>query len=341
MRPFSFLIAPAACLWAFCAAAQGPADAGAAAFARAQKVGGSDYLWTANILCTPGEYAERFFSAGARPGIVNTMVGADQEVAPLKVFDNLYYVGTRQVGSWVLETREGLILIDALFPGMGASQIEPAMRALKLDPARIKYVLITHAAPDHWGSARYFQDRYKARVVMGAADWDFVYSRYPRTASTDDRPRRDIVVNADQTVTLGSANVTVVLAPGATPGSLSYIFPVQDHGRPHVAAVMGGIIMSAPTSIPERAGYVRSIEHWLDLATRAGADVELENHPFVGGQIAKLEVLRRASPGQPNPFLIGADAFTRFGTVLRECAAAGLARAQAGQERVPTTRPAR
>src|SRR5689334_17885686 len=33
-----------------------------------------------------------------------------QKVEPLKVFDNLYYVGFEQVGTWTLDTGAGLIL---------------------------------------------------------------------------------------------------------------------------------------------------------------------------------------------------------------------------------------
>jgi metallo-beta-lactamase class B len=46
------------------------------------------------------------------------------------------------------------------------------MKTLGLDPREIKYVLISHAHGDHDQGAALLQNRYGAKVVMGAADWD-------------------------------------------------------------------------------------------------------------------------------------------------------------------------
>ena len=57
-------------------------------------------------------------------------------IPPTPVFDNLNYVGHGQYGAWVLETSEGLILIDALDgPDEGRQYIEAGMAELGLDPA--------------------------------------------------------------------------------------------------------------------------------------------------------------------------------------------------------------
>src|SRR5580765_548345 len=94
-----------------------------------------------------------------------------QNVAPFKVFDNLYYVGVGYVGSWLITTNQGLILIDTL---EGADKEHPieAIRKLGFDPRNIKYVILTHYHLDHTAGAARIQELPGVRLVMGDADWD-------------------------------------------------------------------------------------------------------------------------------------------------------------------------
>jgi metallo-beta-lactamase class B len=277
-------------------------DPGLPYVSKAREVAGKDYAWTANMLCTRGEIVSSFFGGA-------TMRNADQDAPPTKVFDNLYYIGLRQVGMWVVRTPEGLILVDSLFPGMGATKVANDMRKLGLNPAKIKYVIITHGHADHYGGARYFQDRYGARVAMSAADWDFIEGQ---SGEADTKPKRDIALQDGQVITLGKMNITAVLTPGHTPGSMALVIPVTDHGAPHVAALWGGTMISAPASIANRERYIASVDHFLEFTRKAGVDVEIENHPFVGGQIAKMYLLSEHQQGASNPFVIGQE--TRAGS---------------------------
>ena len=52
--------------------------------------------------------------------------------------------------------------------------LEPGLRSLGMDPADIKYALITHGHWDHYGGARYLQERYGTRIGLSAADWDLL-----------------------------------------------------------------------------------------------------------------------------------------------------------------------
>ena len=100
---------------------------------------------------------------------------------PAKVFDNLYFVGGKLHSAWALTTKEGIILIDTIYPYNSEELIVGGMRKLGLDPKNIKYVLISHAHGDHIGGAEMLQTRYGARVVMGAPDWDAV-AKIPQLA---------------------------------------------------------------------------------------------------------------------------------------------------------------
>ena len=94
-----------------------------------------------------------------------------QNIAPFKVFDNLYYVGVGYVGSWLVTTNQGLILIDTL-EGAYTDQPIEGIRKLGFDPKDIKYVILTHYHLDHTAGAARIQELTGARLAMGDADWD-------------------------------------------------------------------------------------------------------------------------------------------------------------------------
>jgi len=93
---------------------------------------------------------------------------------PAKVFDNLYFVGTKYHSSWALTTSEGIILIDTLYDYASEEAIVAGLRKLGLDPAAVKYVIISHAMATHVGGAKAEQDRFGSRIVMGGPDWDSI-----------------------------------------------------------------------------------------------------------------------------------------------------------------------
>ena len=64
------------------------------------------------------------------------------------------------VGSWALNTSDGIILFDTLNNTEEAQRIiEGGMKTMGLDPTRIKYIVIMHGHADHFGGAKYLQDK--------------------------------------------------------------------------------------------------------------------------------------------------------------------------------------
>src|SRR5438477_11611528 len=91
-------------------------------------------------------------------------------IEPAKVFDNLYFVGSKIHSSWALTTSEGIILIDTLYDYNSEEAIVEGMKKLGLDPATVKYVIISYAHGDHVGVAKLMQDCFNSRIVMGGLD---------------------------------------------------------------------------------------------------------------------------------------------------------------------------
>ena len=155
---------------------------------------------------------------------------------PVKVFDNLYFVGMTEYSAWAVVTSQGIIVIDTIYNYSVEDEIVGGLKKLGFDPANIKYAIVSHAHTDHSGGARYLQDHFGTKIVLSAADWDLFESNTPEAA----RPKRDIVATDGYKLTLGDTTLTLHLTPGHTPGAISTIIPVKDQGRPHVVAEWGG-----------------------------------------------------------------------------------------------------
>jgi metallo-beta-lactamase class B len=246
-------------------------------------------------------------------------------VVPTKVFDNLYSVGQNAVSAWALDTDQGIILIDALNNTEEARDIiVPNLKALGLDPARIKYVIVTHGHGDHYGGAKYIQETFGARVVASAADWEMMEHPGPGPFAGLAPPKRDIVAKDDDRVTLGSTSVHLYVTPGHTPGVLSLIFPVSEKGVHHVAGLMGGSGGGQDSAAVHQ--QIRSLERWQALTRAAKVDVNITNHPSHMSANEKLALIRDGVPGDANPFIYGSRRYQRFVQVINECSRVQLAR---------------
>jgi len=237
---------------------------------------------------------------------------------PVKVFDNLYYLGERMLhgaspSAWAVTTSEGIILIDTMFEDSMQALIVGGLEKLNLDPASIKYIIISHGHGDHVNGAKYLQDTYQSRVIIGAPDWATVDNPNFRGP----RPRRDIEGVDGQEVTLGDTTITLHLTPGHTAGTLSMLIPVQDGERTHLAALWGGTGMQFSAE-----EYNRSAVRFREIVTNAGADVILSTHPQLDKSDIKLPMMAKRQPGDPHPWVVGNEVVRNYMTVAAECSAA-------------------
>jgi metallo-beta-lactamase class B len=239
--------------------------------------------------------------------------------APAKIFDNLAIVGTAGTSAAVIETSDGLILLDALWPGeIFVDMIEYEMRLLGYDPADIRILLISHGHPDHSGCGRHFIEKYGAVPYMGEVDYHF-NKEFCEKAGTPQWVfdyEVDHFIDDGDVVALGDTSIKVFSTPGHTPGGLSFIVPVYDQGRPHTAALWGG---SAPP--PDRAAceqYLQSLTYWRKVCIENGVDAEFTTHPILNNGIERMEVMRNRIDQIANPFVIGTDAYIRFTGLFEE-----------------------
>src|ERR1700704_6892422 len=134
------LLLAASCLGA---SAQPAVDAHLAA---AKKAEGTDFPGTIARLCiVPDAPVGGGAGGGPRP----VPEPATWYAEPARMFDNLYWVGTKIHSAWALRTSGGIILIDTLYNYAVEPEIVDGLKKLGLNPASIKYVIITHAHGDH------------------------------------------------------------------------------------------------------------------------------------------------------------------------------------------------
>jgi metallo-beta-lactamase class B len=313
-------------------AAQDVKDTPDAHFAAAKAAAGEDFQNLYEFQCNgPGPGGQRAAAGAARGGPGRGQGGgraggrgraagppdpSTWHVEPVKVFDNLYFFGQSEYSVWALTTSQGIIVLDTIFDYSVEDEVVGGMKKLGLDPANIKYAVVSHAHPDHDGGARFLQDHYGTRVIMSPADWDVL----DKTNGT--KPKRDLEATDGEKLTLGDTTVTLYITPGHTPGTISSVFTVKDNGTPHVVALWGGVGLNADKELVQT--YIRSAQRFSDIVKQAGADIILTNHTDWDRSKINLPMLAKRTPGSANPYIVGNARALNFMKVAQECATARI-----------------
>jgi metallo-beta-lactamase class B len=227
-------------------------------------------------------------------------------VKPIKLFDNLYFVGTNTVGSFLVDTGDGFVMIDTGIGDADISMMVEDMKKLGLDPSRIKLIMITHEHFDHYGGVQFLKKNVcpDAKVAMSLTGWNLLQTVPSEWAYISKRPKSvDIFLSDGMKIKVGNEIFQIVATPGHSPGCLSFIFPLSDNKEPHMAGIMGGSAVW-PTQT-ETWLYKASVEYFKAVAGKAGCDVGLAVHS-TERDFAKV---RARKAGEPNPLVIGTAGF--------------------------------
>ena len=223
-----------------------------------------------------------------------------QALEPFQIFDNLYFVGIKAVASYVIETSDGLILIDTLdgFEGF-TDRLLSNIRELELDPMDIKYVFILQSHRDHYGGALELQTHIDALFGAAEEDWEVITNNLG-----DQAPRKDLILEDGSVITLGDTTINFEHTPGHTPGTTSIRFSVFDEGREHLAYFHGGSAL--------RTDDPQAIQIFIDDLERIrqipDIEVQIINHHDIHASGAddlftRAERLKNRQQGEPHPWV--------------------------------------
>ena len=165
-------------------------------------------------------------------------------VAPFRIADNLYYVGSRDLAAYLLVTPAGDVLINSNLES-SPPQIKRSVEQLGFRFTDIKILLIGHAHFDHAAGsagvkrltgAKYMVMDGDVPVVESGGATDFAYGRdgthYPPA-------KVDRVLHDGDEVRLGGAVLVAHKTPGHTRGCTTWTTRVTDKGKTYNAVIVG------------------------------------------------------------------------------------------------------
>lgn len=236
-----------------------------------------------------------------------------------KIFDQLSFIGNEWVGAYILETPDGLLMIDCMEDDPRyVDIIMQGYEDLGLDISQLKYILITHGHGDHYGRAKDLRDRYGCKIYMSKIDSD--YARDPATprpgmfGPMDFEP--DGYLGDMDVFSFGGYDILSVFTPGHSPGTLSFIFGVTDCGVHHTVAMWGGT--GLPRSREWLEVYKNSCEYFEDVCFKWNVDVVISAHPCNGNIKERINVIQNIYNGTPNPFVIGKEGAANYQRYFKE-----------------------
>jgi metallo-beta-lactamase class B len=224
---------------------------------------------------------------------------------PHKVVGNVYYVGTSELASYLITTREGDILINSSYE-TSVPVIRAAVEKLGFKFTDIKILLISHAHDDHCAGsalvkkltgAKYMVMEGDVPVVESGGAGDFVYkSRWTPTKVDRELHDGDIVV-------LGEARLTAHLTAGHTKGCTTWTLKVPEGGKTYDVVIVGSPNVNSEYKLVDNPRYPQiaaDFARTFRVLESLPCDIFLGAH---GGYYNMQEKYKKLQPGAANPFI--------------------------------------
>lgn len=244
---------------------------------------------------------------------------------PCRICGNVYFVGTVPASSHLIDTGDGLILIDSGLPQTLYLMMD-SMRELGFSPHDIRYILHSHGHYDHAGATRALIELIgSVETYIGTGDEDYVNGKLDLTWARElgyeyhEAFEADHVLQDGDVVSLGNTSIRCLHTPGHTPGTLSFFFDVTDGEHTYHAGMHGGVGMNTmERAFLERYGLPdtgrKAFLEGLNRLRKEPVDIMLGNHVGNNDTVGKA---KRVLAGEVGPFIDPAE-WPRF---LDQCEA--------------------
>lgn len=200
---------------------------------------------------------------------------------PFRMFGGVYFVGTYQASCHIIDTGDGLIMIDTGYAST-LYMVVDSIYSLGFKPSDVKYIINTHWHGDHVEATADFVGLSGAKTLIGRDDAE--------KASQYFTP--DILVDDGDTLTLGDTTITFMITPGHTKGTLSFFFDVTEDGKTYRAGSFGGA--GANTLVPGKYDFEGAREAYfasIERLKKEKVELFLGNHVWNNGTYHKGEKL--------------------------------------------------
>ncbi|MGY1459638.1 MULTISPECIES: subclass B3 metallo-beta-lactamase [unclassified Luteimonas] len=213
-----------------------------------------------------------------------------QPIAPVKIADNTWHIGTANLSALLVKTTDGAVLIDGGMP-QAADMLLQHMADLGVAPADLKLILLSQAHADHVGPLAELRRRTGARVAANAESAVLL-----ARGGSDDIHFGDAIVYPPvqvdrllldgEVVELGGMRFTVHFMPGHTPGSMAWTWTDREGASPVRIAYADSL--SAPDyQLVDNPRYPRIVDDYrrsFDVVRALPCDVLLTPHPGSSGR---------------------------------------------------------
>ncbi|MBO4219323.1 MAG: MBL fold metallo-hydrolase [Clostridia bacterium] len=231
-------------------------------------------------------------------------MGNKSDMTPFRMVGNLYFVGCYRASSHLIDTGDGLILIDTGY-AENAETVADSVTRLGFDLKDIRYILHSHGHYDHTDATAALLPLTGAETYLASADKIYIKGFEP------DHDYSDGMV-----ISLGGTKILCMATPGHTEGTYSFFFDVTENCHTYRAGMFGGAGTNqmrkaylARYNLPLtlRDDFFRS----LDRLRKEHVDVFVGNHSWQNDTRGNYE---KSLTSDTNPFIDS----TRWGVFLDE-----------------------
>lgn len=229
---------------------------------------------------------------------VGTKAEQTTQFPPHKIIGNMYYVGTESLGSFLVVTPAGNILIDSNYE-RNVPVILKSVEQLGFKFSDIKIVLGSHAHADHMEGDALVKQLTGAQVMAMAED---VPALEKMTPGGKPHPI-DRVLHDGDTVTLGGTTLVAHLTPGHTHGDTTWSAKIQDGGKSYDVVIIGSMgVNGSAKQLAANSEVIAEYEQGFKVSRSLPCDVPLGSHPAMYHMTEKYAQLMK-NPTGPNPFI--------------------------------------
>jgi metallo-beta-lactamase class B len=233
----------------------------------------------------------------------------EQPFPGFKIVGNTYYVGTYDLGCYLIDTGAGLILVNSGAPG-SYPLMKANIEALGFKTGDIKVITSTHGHWDHVGDLAAFQkDAPTAKTYMSERDAPVLESggnldyRQPNGQGIIYDPVKvDVRTKPGDHIKLGNTDMTVLQAYGHTPGATSFAYQVTDAGKTYNVLIVNMDGINAGVKLLGSPGYptiVEDFKNTLAMQATYTPDIWVSSH---AGQFNLHQVYKPGDAYNPARF---------------------------------------